>query len=117
MPSATIRTRQHNLTFLDSELNILNPVAQPALLSGCTTLSRDFIFPGEINIPNNIKTGDYIIINDTGAYCATQHMEFLNKKPCPEILISSSNNLKLISKRGEETDKIRNVLKIPSIIL
>jgi len=113
MPSATIRARKHVLNFYDHNFDELAPAKTLATLSGCTTLSSDYVFPGTVKIPNRLKSGDYIVVNDTGAYCATQHMEFLNKRPCPEILIKSNDQAYLITKAGKFDDKLRNLLITP----
>ncbi len=116
MPSATIRARQHKLQFYDEKFaHILEETTaeNPGFLSGNTTLSSDRLFPGIIYFPARLKEGDYIVLEDTGAYCATQHMEFLNKAPCPEVLIRKDGELELMTERGKLTDKIRYVLKSP----
>ena len=119
MPSATIRARQHRLQFHDSKFNRIleDDFSEKAgFLSGNTTLSNDRIFPGIVYFPSNLKEGDYIVLEDVGAYCATQHMDFLNKAPCPEVLIRKNGILELITLRGDLTDKIRYVLPIPKVI-
>jgi len=65
-----------------------------------------------VDIPVEIKEGDYVAVQDVGAYGATQHMEFLNKKPCPEIFVDGEKIL-LITERGDEADKVRYVLVNP----
>jgi ubiquinone/menaquinone biosynthesis C-methylase UbiE len=85
-------------------------------LSGSTALSSDYILPHQVSIPYNIKENQCIAVQDTGAYCATQHMEFLNKKPCPEILVNGEKMF-LITKRGKDTDKLRYVFKKPKELL
>lgn len=109
MPSATIRKRKHNVEFFDEKGNKLVIGRKKGKPSGSTTLSSDYMFLDKINIPNNLEEGFFIRIKDIGAYGATQHMEFLNQRPCPEVLITKEGKIKLISKRGEYTDKIRNV--------
>lgn len=116
MPSATKRNRSHQTLFFDK--NFQKQKTFPFFrgkLSGSTTLSHDYILPLLIKIPKNIKKGDFIAIQDVGAYGATQHLEFLNKKPCPEVLINK-DSIFLIAKRGRETDKTRNLLQIPKEI-
>ena len=109
MPSATIKGRQHQLKFLDKSFNEMNGLTGLGELSGCTSLSRDYIFPGIVRIPESLSKGDYILVQDIGAYGATQHMEFLNKRPAPEVLVRESGAIEMISKRGEYSDKTRNV--------
>lgn len=116
MPSATIRKRQHALIFLNNNFEELNNPNVVGALSGCTTLSSDYLFPGEVKIPANLQAGDYIVVQDIGAYGATQHMEFLNKKPCPEVLIKENGDVYLLTERGEDDDKIRYLLSEPKKI-
>ncbi|MBI2631386.1 hypothetical protein HYW75_00090 [Candidatus Pacearchaeota archaeon] len=116
MPSATIGQRQHRLSFYNSRFQeiicgLINEKA--GYLSGNTTLSSDRLFPGIVYFPSSLKEGDYIILEDVGAYCATQHMDFLNKSSCPEAIIRKNGSLELITERGKMTDKIRNVLQSP----
>lgn len=119
MPSATITARQHKLKFFDREFNEIKfdkSNGIPGFLNGNTTLSSDRLFPGIVYFPRPLRVGDYIVLEDCGAYCATQHMEFLNKSPCPELILRESGKIDLISKRGELTDKIRNVPTFPKSI-
>jgi diaminopimelate decarboxylase len=119
MPSATIRTRQHRLQFYDLSFSrVLEDASseKAGFLSGNTTLSSDRLFPGIIYFPSRLKEGDYIILEDVGAYCATQHMDFLNKAPCPEVLVRKNGSLELITERGTPTDKIRYALQSPQRI-
>jgi diaminopimelate decarboxylase len=117
IPSAAKRNRKHNLDFYDQNFD---PIAKKqcfySKLSGSTTLSSDYIMPDAVHIPGSIKESDYIVVKDLGAYGATQHMEFLNKKPCAEILIDSEGKLKLITTEGEETDKTRYALLTPKLL-
>lgn len=116
MPSATIRRRQHAVTFINRGFVTLDNPSVVGVLSGCTTLSSDYLFPGEVKIPANLQAGDYIIIHDIGAYGATQHMEFLNKKPCPEVLVKENGDAYLLTERGRDDDKIRYLLPEPKKI-
>ncbi len=116
MPSATIRSRQHRTRFFSSRFRELVRRDDRGYISGCTTLSSDYVFPGPISIPRNLEKGDYIFIEDIGAYGATQHMEFLNKRPCPEFLIRSDGIITLLTHRGSAIDKIRYTLIKPRII-
>lgn len=116
MPSATVRTRQHGLKFYNKNFEELFASNMDGVLSGCTTLSSDYVFPGKVKIPNNLEAGDFIVVNDIGAYGATQHMEFLNKRPCPEVLIAKNGSLYLITQRGANDDKLRNLVKKPKKI-
>lgn len=116
VPSSTIRKRQHKVNFFAKDFIERKPDNKRGFLSGCTTLSSDYIFPGSISVPKNISKGDFIVIKDMGAYTATQHMEFLNKKPCSEILIRENGEAVRITRRGDEADKLRYLLTNPEKI-
>ncbi|MFA7252352.1 MAG: hypothetical protein WC027_00650 [Candidatus Paceibacterota bacterium] len=117
MPSAAKRNRKHNLDFYDQNFNLIpKEECFSTKLSGSTTLSSDYIMPNVVQIPEPIKESDYIVVKDLGAYGATQHMEFLNKKPCPEILIDNEGKLKLITTEGVEADKTRYALLTPKLL-
>ena len=119
MPSATMRARQHRLQFYDSSFNSIveeSHKEQAAQLSGNTTLSNDRLFPGIVYMPSSLKEDDYIIVEDVGAYCATQHMDFLNKAPAAEVLIRRNGDIERITARGDFTDKTRYVLPSPQLI-
>ena len=116
MPSATVRARQHRTRFFRADFRELITRDDSGFISGCTTLSSDYVFPGPILLPRNLKKGDSILIEDIGAYGATQHMEFLNKRPCPEFLIRPDGSITLLTHRGSAIDKIRYTLIKPRII-
>ncbi|MBI4599830.1 diaminopimelate decarboxylase [Candidatus Uhrbacteria bacterium] len=116
MPSATVRTRQHRTRFFSAHFRELTDRDDCGFISGCTTLSSDYVFPGTIALPRNLQKGDYLLIEDIGAYGATQHMEFLNKRPCPEFLIRPDRTITLLTHRGSVIDKIRYTLVKPRII-
>jgi diaminopimelate decarboxylase len=61
-------------------------------------------------VPDNIGARDYVAILDVGAYCATQHMEFLNIPPAAEVLIDTAGLTHLITAPGGEMDKWRHLL-------
>ncbi len=113
MPSATTRKRQHQLNFFTHDWKPLLVTDQRAVLSGCTTLSSDYLFPGHVSIPEELQAGDYVVVHDIGAYGATQHLEFLNKAPCPEVLRRKDEQLVLITRKGEVDDRIRYLLEEP----
>lgn len=115
MPSATIRTRKHRVSFLDAQFNKKADLTSYAELNGCTTLSSDFLFPGVIRAPV-IRKGDYVVVHDIGAYGACQHMEFLNKRPAAEVLIREDEAIQIISRRGDFTDRVRYALRDRVII-
>ena len=119
MPSATIRARQHKLRFFDNNLNeiLVDKIKDPVgMLSGNTTLSSDRVFPGLVTLPANLEEGYFILLEDTGAYCATQHMEFLNKRPAPEVLLKTNGPLVIISEKGHTCDRIRNIPLKPRVV-
>jgi len=47
---------------------------------------------------------------DVGAYCATQHMEFLNIPPAAEVLVDAAGSAHLVTSRGDDLDKWRYLL-------
>jgi diaminopimelate decarboxylase len=112
MPSAKMKDRAHNVLFFDENLKELPPGMNRAMLRGRGILRHDQILPGEYRIPDTVKAGDTAIILDVGAYCATQHMEFLNIPSAPEVMIGSSGESTLITKRAHELDKWRNLVDV-----
>jgi len=117
LPSATKRNRKHELLFLDQNFEKVDEQETfSGKLSGSATLSTDYVLPNLVEIPIGIKENDFIVIQDVGAYGATQHMEFLNKKPCPEVFIDNGK-IFLITERGADADKIRYVLENPKELL
>jgi diaminopimelate decarboxylase len=112
MPSAQLRSRRHNIAFLDSNMAEIpfNGSGLNAVVRGRTILRNDYILPGEYLIPKEVGAHCYMLILDVGAYCATQHMEFLNVPPAAEVLIDSSGLPYLVTARGDDLDKWRNVL-------
>lgn len=113
VPSSTIRKRQHRVHFFTKDFRERQVSHKRGFLSGCTTLSSDYVFPGSIAVPENISDGDFVVIEDMGAYAATQHMEFLNKKPCSEVLIQSNGGVVRLTRRGDDNDKLRYLVKKP----
>lgn len=118
LPSAKVRQRRHNVVFADSvHLHEKHPSpTATALLRGRTTLRNDNVLPGAYPIPENIQAGDFLLVQDTGAYCATQHLEHGNLTPAPEVLVKADNSLTVISNRGSLLDKARNIPKEPNYI-
>jgi diaminopimelate decarboxylase len=112
MPSAQLRGRRHNIVFLDAEMAEIPPDRNGfnALLRGCTVLRNDYILPGEYQVPEGVGARGYLLILDVGAYCATQHMEFLNVPPPAEVLVDTAGSAYLVTARGDDLDKWRNVL-------
>lgn len=114
MPSAQLRSRRHNVSFLNAEMEEIrsnNPDSDlKAALRGRTILRHDYILPGEYSVPPGVDNSSYVAILDVGAYCATQHMEFLNVPPPAEVLVAADGAAHLISSRGDDLDKWRNLL-------
>jgi len=112
MPSAQLRSRRHNIAFLDADLAEIpwNGNGFNALVRGRTILRNDYILPGEYWVPEGVGAQSLMLILDVGAYCATQHMEFLNVPPAAEVLIAASGEPYLITERGDDLDKWRHLL-------
>lgn len=111
MPSAQLRDRNHNVLFLDSSMEVVtSEAAIRAAVRGRTILRNDYILPREVPVPAGVADGTHLAILDVGAYCATQHMEFLNVPPAAEVLIAADGTIQLISMPGNERDKWRNLL-------
>lgn len=119
MPSAQLRNRSHNTVFLDQNFREIAGQASstPCKIRGRTILRNDYILPGEAIVPEAVKNGDYLMIMDVGAYCATQHMEFLNVPPAGEVLVDVEGNAHLITKPGDGLDKWRNLLMQRQLIV
>ncbi len=113
MPSAQLRQRRHNIVFLDEDMHEIPPNGNGfnAVLRGRTVLRNDYILPGEYWVPEGVRARGYMLILDVGAYCATQHMEFLNVPPAAEVLVSAMGSAYLVTARGNDLDKWRNVLR------
>lgn len=118
MPSAQLRGRLHNVVALDSSFRELTTPGslQSCKLRGRSILRNDYILPGETLVPDVVGVGDYLAIMDVGAYCATQHMEFLNVPPAGEVLIGADGIARMITQPGNDLDKWRNVLMSPKLI-
>ncbi|WP_153099753.1 diaminopimelate decarboxylase [Paraburkholderia hayleyella] len=112
MPSAQLRKRAHNTVFLDTNFQEIADYSGSGSVKvrGRTLLRNDYILPGEVAVPASVKAGDYLLILDVGAYCATQHMEFLNVPPAGEVLVAKDGHAYLVTKPGDESDKWRNLL-------
>jgi diaminopimelate decarboxylase len=119
MPSAQLRNRPHNTVFLDSQFREIPENAQTTAckIRGRSILRNDYILSGEAAVPNTVRAGDYLMILDVGAYCATQHMEFLNVPPAGEVLVDAMGGQPhLVTRPGDELDKWRNVLPEREVI-
>lgn len=112
MPSAQLRARRHNIVFLGPDMTEIpsNGDGFQAVVRGRTVLRNDYILPGEYWVPQGVGARGYMLILDVGAYCATQHMEFLNVPPAAEVLIDTMGTAYLVTARGDELDKWRNIL-------
>lgn len=110
IPSAQYKERRHNVIFLDSDMTESKSRNVPAALRGRGILRHDYVLPGEYMVPDSVSVGDYLLILDVGAYCATQHMEFLNIPPAAEAVVDQSESIYLITSHGDKFDKWRYVL-------
>lgn len=111
MPSAQLRDRRHNIVFFDADMaELTGESSTSAALRGRTILRNDYILPGEYPVPAGVDARSYVAIFDVGAYCATQHMEFLNVPPPAEVLVDVDGAAHLITSRGDDLDKWRNLL-------
>ena len=111
MPSAQLRDRRHNTVFLDKAMKeITSETGTMAMVRGRTILRHDYILPGEVWVPDGVDADSSMLIMDVGAYCATQHMEFLNVPPSPEVLVDLDGVPHEVTARGDEFDKWRHLL-------
>lgn len=114
MPSAQLRDRRHNVVFLDASMAELSSEdgssGMHAVIRGRTILRHDYILPGEYWVPDGVDSRSSLVILDVGAYCATQHMEFLNVPPPAEVLVDAAGSAYLITSRGHDIDKWRHLL-------
>jgi diaminopimelate decarboxylase len=117
MPSAQLRDRRHNVAFLDRSMTEIAAATAPggtqAALRGRSILRHDYILPGDYWVPDGVDGQSYVAILDVGAYCATQHMEFLNIPPSAEVMVDTEGSVQLITARGDELDKWRYLLTKP----
>jgi len=109
MPSAQYKVRRHRVVFLDASMNEIPGATVQASLRGTSILRNDYILPGGYAVPVRVRAGAYVLILDVGAYCATQHMEFLNVPPAAEVLLERSGTARLISRHGDSSDRWRNL--------
>lgn len=110
MPSAQYKDRNHNVLFLDANMNPIDGPTVPALLRGRGILRHDYVLPNDYMVPENLGPTDHVLILDVGAYCATQHMEFLNIPPAAEVIIGLDGGVRLATRHGGSHDKWRHVL-------
>jgi diaminopimelate decarboxylase len=110
LPSAQHKGRRHNVIFLDAAMAEMNVNGTRAALRGRSILRHDYVLPGDYFVPDDIGPRDHVLILDVGAYCATQHMEFLNIPPAAEVLKEAAGPICLITAHGEELDKWRHLL-------
>jgi diaminopimelate decarboxylase len=111
MPSAQLRDRRHRVVFLDPDLREIEATQGcNGALRGRTILRHDYILPGEYWVPDGVGANCHVLILDVGAYCATQHMEFLNVPPSAEVLVDRAGAAHLITSRGDDLDKWRHLL-------
>ncbi|GAA3628227.1 hypothetical protein GCM10022223_51960 [Kineosporia mesophila] len=113
MPSAQLRDRRHHVIYLDHEMKELPAgVGRDALIRGRSILRHDYVLPGEYWAPAQLGVGDAMLVLDVGAYCATQHMEFLNVPPAAEVVVDLEGRAHLVTARGQDRDKWRNLLPV-----
>jgi diaminopimelate decarboxylase len=99
------------VVFLDKAMaEIRSEHGTHAALRGRTILRHDYILPGECWVPDGVDADSSLLILDVGAYCATQHMEFLNVPPAAEVLIDTAGTPHEVTARGDEFDKWRHLL-------
>ena len=114
MPSAQLRARRHNVVFLDPSMEEIPALegseGVEAVVRGRSILRNDYILPGRYWVPPQVGAHSYMLILDVGAYCATQHMEFLNIPPAAEVLLDATDIPHLVTAPGHELDKWRNLL-------
>ncbi|MEX2984143.1 hypothetical protein [Streptomyces sp. C36] len=114
MPSAQLRDRRHNVVFLDADMAEIPATpgtdGTNAALRGRSILRHDYILPGEYWVPSAVDARSHLLILDVGAYCATQHMEFLNIPPAAEVLVDTAGTAHLVTARGDDLDKWRHLL-------
>ncbi len=114
MPSAQLRDRRHNVVFLDPDFQEIptdhTSNGLRAALRGRTILRHDYVLPGDCWVPDGVGAGSHLAIMDVGAYCATQHMEFLNVPPAAEVVVDAAGRPHLVTARGDEFDKWRHIL-------
>lgn len=114
MPSAQYRNRRHHVVFLDRDFaEIPEPDEADAIhcvVRGRSILRNDYVLPGTYAVPKSVDAHATMLILDAGAYCATQHMEFLNVPPAPEVLIGLDGEPRLVTRRGDDLDKWRHLL-------
>ncbi|WP_158891134.1 diaminopimelate decarboxylase [Amycolatopsis anabasis] len=113
MPSAQFRNRRHNVVFLDASMAEIQPANASGVhaeLRGRSVLRHDYILPGQYWVPDGVDSRSHLVILDVGAYCATQHMEFMNVQSAAEVLVDAAGSAHLITARGDELDKWRHLL-------
>lgn len=114
MPSAQLRDRRHNVVFLDAAMTEIQPRHGSggvlAAVRGRSILRHDYLLPGEYWVPDGVDARSFLLILDVGAYCATQHMEFLNIPPAAEVLLDTAGMIQLVSAPGDELDRWRYLL-------
>lgn len=114
MPSAQLRDRRHHVVFLDAAMTEIQPRHGSggvlAAVRGRSILRHDYLLPGEYWVPAGVDARSFLLILDVGAYCATQHMEFLNIPPAAEVLLDTAGTIQLVSAPGDELDRWRYLL-------
>lgn len=110
MPSAQYKERNHNVLFLDNAMQPIEGPSVPALVRGRGILRHEYVLPREYRAPESIGPGDHVLVLDVGAYCATQHMEFLAIQPAAEAILGTDGIVRLATRAGAADDKWRHLL-------
>lgn len=102
------------MVFLDAAMTEIQPRHGSggvlAAVRGRSILRHDYLLPGEYWVPDGVDARSFLLILDVGAYCATQHMEFLNIPPAAEVLLDTAGTIQLVSAPGDELDRWRYLL-------
>jgi diaminopimelate decarboxylase len=74
----------HPVRIIDSKLEEKEGNESLSVVYGCSTYSRDFLALNMLLPEANI--GDYVVIENAGAYCASAYTRFLGFEPAQEIV-------------------------------
>jgi len=75
----------HPITVLNKNAHSKKGNKIKSKVSGCSTYSKDYL-SHDIDLPH-AEIGDYLIIENAGAYCASMHTTFLGFEKAKEIFI------------------------------
>ena len=118
MPSARMRERQHQVEFYDPIFTEITASRESHVrIGGDRAITNDWMLPGIYLAPSALRQGDYVVVNQVGAYAASQHLSFMNKRPPAEVLLKSNGDeLQLLVQRGDPLDGVRNHLREPTTL-